>query len=59
MDGWHFIDRLKKDPAFRSIPIFLVTAYSEKTKSLENKVNGILKKPLDLISLYKVVDRHC
>jgi putative two-component system response regulator len=50
MDGYQTCRRLKEDPATRSIPVVMLTAYADREsriKALEAGVNDFLAKPVD------------
>lgn len=59
MNGWEFMEALREDMTLLTIPIVVVTAYSEKANSLSDKTEGIIKKPIDLKKLYQSVDDWC
>jgi len=58
MDGWSFAESLRADMTLATIPIVVVTAYSEKAGSLKT-VQGVVKKPIDMNLLMPFVKRHC
>jgi CheY-like chemotaxis protein len=57
MDGWQFAEAIRLDSKLSSIPIVVITAFSEKAASV--RANGMLKKPVNLDSLLKVVQQYC
>lgn len=57
MDGWQFVEAVSKNPALSQIPVVVVTAFGEKSKTI--KSHGVLKKPIDLNALYGVVHKYC
>ena len=57
MNGWQFIDSIQKDPVLASIPIAIVTAFSDRTEGIH--ANAVLKKPIDVESMLKVVHQYC
>lgn len=58
MDGWTFAAEVEKDPTLGDIPIVLVTAYSEKAKSIKRAM-GLIPKPIDFNTLIHTVKVHC
>ncbi len=57
MDGWEFVSALQKDKVLATIPVVVVTAFSNKAKTIHAK--EILKKPIDLETLFKVAKQYC
>jgi CheY-like chemotaxis protein len=57
MDGWGFIAAIQKDTAYSAIPVFVVTAFGDKAKTIH--ANGIINKPVDLDRLSEVVKTYC
>ena len=58
MDGWEFAQKIENKPDLSSIPIVLVTAYSEKAKSVK-KALSIIPKPINYDDLVSTVKAHC
>ncbi len=58
MDGWAFAEALGTDMALAAIPYVLVTAYSDGTRPLK-EARGVVKKPVDLDVLMKLVKQFC
>ena len=49
MDGFEIVERLKKDPALRSIPIVALTAHAmaaHRQKAMEAGCSGYITKPI-------------
>lgn len=57
MNGWEFMDEIKKIPALADIPIVVVTAFSEKARGIKEHV--VLPKPVDLTVLFSTVEKWC
>jgi two-component system chemotaxis response regulator CheY len=57
MDGWQFLDEIKKDAALAGIPIVVVSAHASTHSP--TGVAAILKKPVELREIRAVVDQHC
>lgn len=57
MNGWEFATALEKDAKFSSIPIIVVSAYTDKATTI--KSIAFLKKPIDLRSLNETVKKWC
>jgi CheY-like chemotaxis protein len=58
MDGWAFLRALDQDESLASIPIVILSAYTEKTKPHE-RVKGVLGKPVNVAALLRTVREHC
>jgi len=56
MNGWEFISEIKLDPKLAQIPVVVVTAFSDRAKNMKVP---ILKKPVDMEALLKLVKDHC
>lgn len=57
MNGWEFMQAVRKDDVLAVIPIVVVTAFYEQATG--EKVVGVLKKPIDFDALIKYVNRFC
>lgn len=57
MNGWQFAEAIEKDMILAQIPIAVVTAYAEKATSIKSK--AIIKKPVDLDALFRIVEKWC
>jgi CheY-like chemotaxis protein len=57
MDGWEFAAAIGKDPRFSTVPIVVMTAFSDKAHSVPAR--SILKKPLSLDEVLDIVGRYC
>ena len=57
MDGWAFVKALRHDMALATIPVVLVTAFSERAHGI--MAEAIIKKPVDMDRLYKIVRDFC
>ena len=59
MDGWQFMEHLRVDPKFASLPIVVLSAYgtAEGVRSLG--AADYLKKPFDSEAMLAAVERHC
>lgn len=55
MDGWHFLDELKRDHALADIPVVVMSASHEGLRGLGAK--EFLSKPLDYHNLVATIDR--
>jgi HAMP domain-containing protein/signal transduction histidine kinase/DNA-binding response OmpR family regulator len=47
MDGWVLLDRLKRDPATRHIPVQVISAAGEDQRGREHGAVTVLQKPVD------------
>ena len=57
MNGWEFADALETYRAYADIPIVTLSAFSDPEKRI--RVNGSIKKPVDLDVLFALVRKHC
>jgi CheY-like chemotaxis protein len=57
MDGEEFIKAIDSDPDLHVIPVVVVTAFPEKSKTMIAK--ALVQKPLNLKTLLQVVQQHC
>jgi CheY-like chemotaxis protein len=57
MNGWEFAEAVQSDGGLSQIPIAVVTAYSDKAKTIPAK--AIIKKPVDMDQLFGVVHEYC
>ena len=58
MDGWHFLEALRGDPALKAIPVVIVSAHAG-SQPPPSGIDGLLPKPIDLTALRRVVAQHC
>lgn len=57
MDGWAFVEVMKKDMMLATIPIVVVTAFADKAESVN--VERVIKKPVDTALLLRFVREYC
>jgi CheY-like chemotaxis protein len=57
MNGWEFVHALDRDSTLATIPVVVVTAFSEKAGEMKSRL--IIKKPVDTGILLRVVHQHC
>jgi CheY-like chemotaxis protein len=57
MNGWEFVEVISKNIMFSTIPIVVVSAFSDQKET--PLTNGYIKKPIDLDSLLSTVCKHC
>lgn len=57
MNGWTFAENLEKDMALATIPVVIVSAFTEVAKPALSK--GFIKKPVDLNNLFETVRNWC
>ncbi len=58
MNGWELAENLSKDAVLSTIPVVIVTAFSEKVGELA-KTHRILKKPMGIDLLLSVAHEYC
>ena len=60
MDGWQFRIEQKKNLEFAAIPLVVVTADGNaQQKATKISAEGWIKKPIDIDTLLKVVEKNC
>jgi CheY-like chemotaxis protein len=60
MDGWAFRAAQTSDPELRKIPVVVLTAHgSAQRVAIDMKVDGFLRKPVDLETLIATVHKYC
>jgi|SRR5436305_12127241 CheY-like chemotaxis protein len=60
LDGLGTIERIRKNPTFRSLPVLAVTAYAmrgDQEKILNAGFDGYLSKPINPIALQQELER--
>ena len=57
MNGWDFVEGLEKDVTLATIPVVIVSAFTELKKTIASK--GFIKKPVDLDVLFQIVSNWC
>jgi CheY-like chemotaxis protein len=57
MDGWKFTEVLAADVMLAAIPVVVVSAFTDKVKTV--KCNEFVKKPVNLDLLIPIVHRYC
>lgn len=57
MNGWQFLEVVGQDKMLAAIPVVIVTAFSNKSKTVQS--SGVIKKPIEIDALYSMVHRYC
>ena len=57
LDGWEFLKIRERTPTLASIPVVAVSAFSDQAKNI--KVDGFIKKPIDLVTLPEKLQSFC
>jgi len=60
MDGWQTLSQIKKNPAYKSIPILMLTASpltADKAKQYNICIEDYITKPFQLEELYTAIDK--
>ncbi len=57
MTGWQFLEVQKRDARIAPIPVVIVTAAAGKVASED--IAGLLRKPIAMEVLLKVVEQYC
>ena len=59
MDGWEFMTELRANPAWRDIPVVIITAVYDMSRADSlNGASAIITKPFDIDQLSDVVRRY-
>lgn len=58
MDGWTFAEEILKVKKLDSIPIVIVSAFSDSSKMPKNACD-FLEKPADFDKLIKILSQYC
>ena len=63
MDGWQFLKAVENssDMALRQIPVVVITALGDRARTVREhgSVRDMIKKPLNIDTLLKVVGEYC
>ena len=46
MDGWEFLERIKRIPALRTIPVLIMSIVADRTKGFALGAAGVMQKPV-------------
>lgn len=57
MDGWRFLEALRRDPELSGIPVVIVSAHAGSHPPAG--ATSFLPKPFDIVDLRQVVTQHC
>lgn len=57
MNGWQFVEEIKKIESLATIPIIIITAFREKAETI--KADGVLLKPIEYDQLLAAIQNHC
>lgn len=57
MNGWEFVEAIEKDVILATIPVVVVSAFTDRTKTI--KATDVIKKPVDLSALLKILQDYC
>ena len=60
IDGWQFLEELKRNEELKDIPVLLFTAkhvWPEEYSRYENDIVGVLEKPISLAELKTALER--
>ena len=61
VNGWQVIEELRQDPQTKgaAVPIVITSAAGDIAAATAKKVEGYLKKPIQLEQLLKTVEKFC
>lgn len=60
IDGWQFLEELKRNDEYKDIPVLLFTAkhvWPEEYSRYENDIVGVLEKPISLAELKVALEK--
>lgn len=60
IDGWQFLEELKRNDEYKDIPVLLFTAkhvWPEEYSRYENDIIGVLEKPISLAELKTALEK--
>lgn len=60
MDGWTAAEKLKEDPATRSIPLYAITAHTlprDRYRALQAGCDGYISKPIHVESFLEMINK--
>ncbi|MDD3857329.1 response regulator [Methanoculleus formosensis] len=60
IDGWQFLEELKRNDEYKDIPVLLFTAkhvWPEEYSRYENDIIGVLEKPISLAELKAALEK--
>ncbi|MDB4880134.1 MAG: hybrid sensor histidine kinase/response regulator, partial [Gemmatimonadetes bacterium] len=52
MDGWEFLERIKRTPTLRSIPVVIISIMADRTKGFALGAAAVVQKPVSREELY-------
>ncbi len=56
MDGWVLLDRLKREPRTRHIPVHIISAVADRRRGLERGALAVIVKPTDVDAIEQALD---
>jgi CheY-like chemotaxis protein len=59
MNGWEFAQAVQTDVMLAAIPIVVVSAFTDEAETKKIRTREVVKKPVDLDLLLRVVKRYC
>lgn len=59
MDGWEFRNELLKHDDLESVPVVVISGVAEYPAARSVDAVAHLRKPVDLASLYRLLQEHC
>jgi len=59
MSGGEFLAALRKDGAFASIPVVIVSAWTNESAQLRAESQGFVKKPISIDALLEATHKLC
>ena len=62
MDGFEFVERLRRLPGYQETPVFFITSYTaqqERDRATSLGGNAFFAKPIDADMLVEMLDKYC
>lgn len=57
LNGWEFLEELRKHPSLGQTPVVVVTAFTRLTGAVRSC--DVIRKPVEIDMLFDVVKKHC
>ncbi len=60
MNGWQFRSHQRRDPELSGIPVVVLSAGDHLAEQMESlEIEEYVSKPIDLVQLLAMIERHC
>ena len=58
MNGWEFLKAFKKNEAYASVPVVILSAFADRATIIGGEAISVLRKPINLNALFDVLNEH-